>query len=383
MKTANPGRKMRSKEQFQGSSYGGGYHCDIVGKIIKRNLKVGSTKFLGVKAFFVKTWQFFASVVVVFVVFLSQFHDLKSPDVILEVTSVKATTSQPVDLVRFPELSSLKSLIVSDERPYAQSADRDYSPEEIDRILLGHKNNINSMTYDIDKSEKRLGSAMSGADQKYILDTLNNLDDDLLSGRGINYFLAMQLQRSPVIDEDSSIEKKIEALRLSVNQKLENKRKYRDGLSLKYKEANKQWLDFKTNVMPSRAKLVITCAIGNQGSGATSLKPQALFRANLGEGNYLDFPMKMSDYDSSPDAATLQSQSYKVIKFESDEIQSMTAADRDRFKAFLGNASPARIFVSDVAGEVYVSNSVPFSPGVYEQKMFDALKQFASLKRPR
>lgn len=337
------------------------------------------------KNFIIKTWQFFASIVVVLVVFLSQFHDFKSPDIVLEVTSVKATSSQPVDLVKFAELSSLKSLIANEDRLfYSQSKDRDYSPEEIDRILLTHKNNVRLMTEDIDKSEKKLGSAMSGTDQKSTLDTLTNLDEDLEGSGGLRGLLTSQMSRtSQTANEDSTSEKKIEALRFSINQQLEGKRKLRDSMSSKYKEANKQWADFKSNVMPSRAKLVITCAIGNQGSGATSLKPQALFRANLGEGNYLDFPMKMSDYDSSPEAATLQSQSYKVIKFESDEIQSMTAADRERFKAFLGNASPARIFVSDVRGAVYASNSVPFSPGVYEQKMFDSLKQFASSKKTR
>jgi hypothetical protein len=172
----------------------------------------------------------------------------------------------------------------------------------------------------------------------------------------------------------------IENLKKQINKSLENKRKDKDARIGKYNLAQKQWSNYKELVMPNKVKLVITCAIGNQGSGATSIKPQALFRANLGAGNYLDFAMKMSGYDSSPDIASLSSQSYKVIRFESEEIQSMTNADRERFKSFLGNASPARIFISDVQGNVTASNSVPFSPGVYEQKMFDSLKQFASIK---
>ncbi|MBC3479928.1 hypothetical protein [Pseudomonas sp. SWRI77] len=338
-----------------------------------------------VKNFFIKTWQFFASVVVVLVLFLSQFHDFKSPDIVLEVTSVKATASQPVDLVMFGELSSLKSLIAREERVLdSRGRERDYSPEEIDRILLTHRNNLASMNIEIETSERKLGGTMSAENKKYTLDTLVALSEDLDSFRGMSDLLGFS-GRSLINEagEDSNIDDKIEKLRESINLQLDTKRKKRDNLSARYKEANKQWLDFKSNVMPNRAKLVITCAVGNQGSGATSLKPQALFRANLGEGNYLDFSMKMSDYDSSPEAATLQPQSYKVIKFESDEIQSMTAADRERFKAFLGNASPARIFVSDVSGAVYASNSVPFSPGVYEQKMFDSLKQFASSKNSR
>jgi hypothetical protein len=253
-----------------------------------------------------------------------------------------------------------------------------FSPEEIDRSLLIYKNRVISLTDEIDNTEKKLAFGLSGADLKLTLNQLSEMyDDDIPSWRQL--LLTTRPSQSGKV-QDLNIEKKIENLRTGIKENLELKRRERDNLDSKYNKAIKDWAEFKSTIMPSRTKLVITCAVGNQGSGATSLKPQALFRANLGEGNYLDFSMKMGDYDRSPEAATLQPQSYKVIKFESDEIQSMTAADRERFKSFLGNASPARLFVSDVRGEVYASNSVPFSPGVYEQKMFDALKQFASSK---
>lgn len=328
------------------------------------------------KNFFVKTWQFFASVVVVIIVFLSQFHDFKSPDMALEVTSVKATSSQPVDLIKLNELSSLKFIVRDESDGLMTRREMEFSPEEIDRALLIYKNRISSLSIEIDNTEKKLTFGFSGADQKSILNQLADISDNDLPGLS-RIFMSLP-QRSINSSQELTTEKKIENLKTKITENLEIKRRDRANLINKFDQANKDWTEFKSTVMPSRTKLVITCAVGNQGSGATSLKPQALFRANLGEGNYLDFSMKMSDYDSSPEAATLQPQSYKVIKFESDEIQSMTAADRDRFKSFLGNASPARLFVSDVRGEVYASNSVPFSPGVYEQKMFDALKQFAS-----
>lgn len=330
------------------------------------------------KKLFVKTWQFFASVVVVVIVFLGQFHDFKSPDMLLEVTSVKATSSQPVDLIKLNELSSLKYIFSDESSSIIPRRDMEFSPEEIDRSLLIFKNRISSLSTEIDQTEKKLAFGFPSADQKTTLSQLNDIYDN--NTPNIRRFLMGMPIRSSSNGQDLSTEKKIENLKASITENLELNRRERDNLNNKYDQANKDWTEYKSTVMPSRTKLVITCAVGNQGSGATSLKPQALFRANLGEGNYLDFSMKMSDYDSSPEAATLQPQSYKVIKFESDEIQSMTAADRDRFKSFLGNASPARLFVSDVRGEVYASNSVPFSPGVYEQKMFDALKQFASSK---
>ncbi|SHN16908.1 hypothetical protein SAMN05216593_1113 [Pseudomonas asturiensis] len=330
------------------------------------------------KNFFVKTWQFFASVVVVIIVFISQFHDFKSPDMALEVTSVKATSSQPIDLIKLNELSSLKFIVSYGYPSIIPQREMEFSPEEIDRSLLIFKNRIISLSTEIEHTEKKLAFGFSGADQKTILNQLADLHDN--DSTSYQRFFMSTASRSLSNSQESNTEKKIDSLKEKITDSLESKRRERDNLNIKYDQANKDWTEFKSTVMPSRTKLVITCAVGNQGSGATSLKPQALFRANLGEGNYLDFSMKMSDYDSSPEAATLQPQSYKVIKFESDEIQSMTAADRDRFKSFLGNASPARLFVSDVRGEVYESNSVPFSPGVYEQKMFDALKQFASSK---
>lgn len=333
------------------------------------------------KIILARTWQFFASVIVVLMIFMSQFHDFKTPNLALEITSVNATSSQPVDIIKHPELSAVKALTGNDFFPYNSRTiepNKSYSPDEIERILLVYEDSINKATKHIDNAERSFATAISEPNKNEEKKSLSALHDDIAEGSSA-YFLSIALRSKQEVKSGSD-EEVSEKLKSNIKDILEIKRKQRDSMLTKHRAANEQWLEFKSKVMPSRTKLVVTCAIGNQGSGATSLKPQALFRADLGEGNYLDFPMKMSDYDSSPEAATLQPQSYKVIKFESDEIQFMTAADRDRFKSFLGNASPARIFASDVRGDIYASNSVPFSPGVYEQKMFDSLKQFASSK---
>lgn len=335
-----------------------------------------------IKKILSKTWQFFASVIVVFVVFLSEFHDFKSPSIAIEITAVNTTSSQPIDIIKYPEISAIKNII---EREYFTSSlrpielNRSYSPDEIDRILLVYGDTIEKNTKEIDRINRILGEAISESNKKEEIKILSSLLDDIISDRFASF--VNPVLKSKVTASVESDEQVSEKLRSNIKYALENKTTQRNAMSAKHRAASEQWLEFKLVVIPSRTKLVVTCAIGNQGSGATSLKPQALFRANLGEGNYLDFPMKMSDYDSSPEAATLQPRSYKVLKFESDEIQFMTASDRDRFKLFLGNASPAKIFISDVRGDIYSSNSAPFSPGIYEQKMFDSLKQFASSKK--
>ena len=338
-----------------------------------------------IKKILTNTWQFFASVIVVLVLFLSQFHDFKTPSVTLEITAVNATSSQPVDIIKYPELSAIKTLIgneyTSSTRPI--ELNKSYSPDEIERILFVREDNIKKATQDIDKAEKNLGSAISETNKKEEIKSLRILNDEIEDYSPTSMISFIRGATSKATTPSGSDEEIANDLKASIKNSLDIKRKERNSMLAKYRAANEQWLEFKLKVIPIRTKLLITSAIGNRGSGATALKPQALFRADLGDGNYLDFPMKISDYDSSPEAATLQPQSYKVIKFESEEIQFMTAADRDRFKSFLGNSSPARILVSDVRGEVYASNSVPFSPGIYEQKMFDSLKQFASSKKFR
>lgn len=141
--------------------------------------------------------------------------------------------------------------------------------------------------------------------------------------------------------------------------------------------ARDAWEKYKVE-LDTRKRLVVTCAIGNRGAGATSLKPQALFRANVASGHYLDFEMRLKGYDSTVDLASLPSESFKVVQFQSEEVRSMNASDQLRFKTFLSNASPTTLYVADVRGRTYASNAVPFAAGVYEQRVYDLLKQFAA-----
>lgn len=318
------------------------------------------------------SWQFFTGVIVALVAFATNFHDFKQPEVSVEITAVTTTSSEPVDLVRVPELSTLREALGVDTpfgfRTGAKGAA--LPPDEIDRQLLILNNQSSTQASDIDRIERQLASAVSNtlSEQESIL---RDLAKDIQN--------PFSREESVVdIKKLTTVAERVDSYMKTIRKTISDKKKEQADYVAKLKEAERQWSNHKLNVLPNRARLVVICALGNRGAGATSLKPQALFRANLGDGNYLDFPMKLNGYDNSADIASLQAQTYKVIRFQSDEVQSMTPADRDRFKSFLGNASPATLFVSDVRGNTYPSNSVPFSPGVYEQKVYDSLKQFAS-----
>lgn len=321
------------------------------------------------------SWQFFTGIVVAIVAFSTNFHDFKQPDISVEITAVTTTSSEPIDLVRIAELSGLREMIDGNSLSFRSRIGGNevgWTPDEIDRQLLILNSQVSSDVSELDQIEKKFTSiaANRSSDQETLL-------SDLM--REISIFTPFNKQT----EEGKSDPDKVNGLIKDAGKLLSEKKARQNDFSAKVKEAERQWSNYKANVLPNRARLVVTSAIGNRGAGATSLKPQALFRANLGDGNYLDFPMKLSGYEKSADSSSLQTQVFKVLRFESDEVQSMAPADRERFKSFLGNASPATLFISDVRGRTYSSNTVPFSPGVYEQKVYDSLKQFASRSHQR
>ncbi|TLS17236.1 MAG: hypothetical protein FDZ72_15245 [Betaproteobacteria bacterium] len=325
-----------------------------------------------IKLLFSIFWQFFTGIVVAIVAFAANFQDFKQPDVSVEITAVTSTSSEPIDLVRIPELSGLKAMVEGDGllfRFSIRNSGVGMTPDEIDRQLLILNGQVSSQALEFDRIERRFTSIAANRtpDQETLL-------NDLV----MEFAEPFRFANPSEVKKSASAQDRVDGLINEAKKLISEKRNQQSDFAAKVKEAERQWSNYKTNMLPNKARLVVTSAIGNRGAGATSLKPQALFRANLGDGNYLDFPMKLSGYEKSVDSSSFQTQVFKVLRFESDEVQSMAPADRERFKSFLGNASPATLFVSDVRGNTYSSNTVPFSPGVYEQKVYDSLKQFAS-----
>ena len=327
------------------------------------------------KRFIRASWQFFTGVIVALVAFFGNFVDYKQPDITVEITAVTTTSSDPIDVVRLPELGALKNFLELDGpiafRPISGRAPG-YLVSELDRQLLIATNQVTADGAEIERQARQLDSLISNPKQDQELQ-LNELEMQL-QGR----FGREPSEIFPESKKDRSSQGKSDVIVKRIRKLIETRRKAFTDATAKSVEAEHQWTGYKDKILPNKARLVVTCAIGNRGAGATSLKPQGLLRANLGDGNYLDLSMKLSGYETSSDLGVLSSQSFKVMRFQSDEVQSMNPADRQRYNTFLGNVSPATIYIADVRGKTYASNSVPFSPGVYEQKVYDSLKQFAS-----
>ncbi|MFE8726192.1 hypothetical protein [Aeromonas hydrophila] len=319
-----------------------------------------------------KTVQIWVGVVLATVTIFGFFYDFKSPDLKIEVTAISNGNDGVIDLIKEPGLSSIKEIISKPSFSLLGMTDMGYdrfvlSQDEISKKILMLKAEIVEEHEEVRRNEDELYkvSKISEPERKY---------------SAIKTLASSNLTIPPLPDEyDTEIKSDSTQLMLLVERDINRGRESLIKKEKQVKQIESDWGVYIENTLPNKARLTVTVAIGNSGSGATSLKPQALFRASIGDGNYLDFPMKLKGYDQgNSDNASFQPRSYKVVRFESEVVGSMTENDRDKFKMFLGNASPARLYVSDVRGNTYSSNSVPFSPGIYEQKAYDLLKQYAS-----
>lgn len=320
---------------------------------------------------FSTTWKFFTGVVVAAIAFATNFTDFKRPELTVEITSVATTSTEPIDVMRLPELAALREVIAGGD-PFRRG-NAPMSADELERQIVIASTQLSARNSELERQERLLGTLTANPprdQESALIDLTRELDSSPFSN--------LEEEQTADRKKPPTPQERIDNLIKRSRRLIESSKKALTSYSAKVKEGEKQWTSFKETVLPNRARLVVTCAIGNRGAGATSLKPQGLLRANLGEGNYLDLTMKLSGYESSSDLAALPAQSFKVVRFQSEEVQSMNQADRQRFKTFLGNISPATIYVADVRGRSYPSNSVPFSPGVYEQTVYDALKQFAT-----
>ncbi|WP_395949909.1 hypothetical protein ACFWHB_08205 [Aeromonas mytilicola subsp. aquatica] len=322
------------------------------------------------------SWQFFSVGVLTTLAVLGYFYDFKSPRLELEITSIYNGNNEPVDLVKENGIPTIKSLFKGREVDFDMPISYEryiLSQDDINRRILIFKSENVERAKKIKEFEDKFYEYRKLSESEEKIDKLKSLYDDEMGLRS-SLSLFSLIRGGKRSDEQLTVEEMIDGIETLVSEEKDKLSK----LDKKIRAMDSEWVEYKTNTLPKKSKLTVSVAIGNTGDGATSLKPQALFRADLGGGNYLDFPMRLKGYEQGEDNASFQPKTYKVVRFESEEVGAMTEADRERFKMFLGNASPATLFVSDVKGNNYFSNPVPFSPGVYEQKAYDLLKKYAS-----
>jgi hypothetical protein len=150
--------------------------------------------------------------------------------------------------------------------------------------------------------------------------------------------------------------------------------------STKVTAAETALAEYKATLNSTKARIRVDCAAGNAGGGGISLKPQALLRAYLGGDNFVDVRMHLAEY---PQSGQLEAKSSRLLRVESDPLDTMSPKERDRIAAYFKNSPPAQLFLTDIEGRSYVSNIVPFGTGLYDDKVYDALTAAARRESER
>jgi hypothetical protein len=298
-------------------------------------------------------WKFFAGGIVVVAAFSSNFIDLKQPRIAVEITEIEQVTSAQIDITASPEFANLRK-IAGGRFGYEFVAPTGYKAEDMQKVINREKESVSDQKQDLVEKKKAFDKisrpASQGKEVKASVEPLILLEQE---GYDISHLSYDQAKK--VVDD--------------ITAKIEQ----RDQLIA---AAEAEVKTYRERAEKTDAKIIVTAAVSNSGDGATTLRPQALLRTDLGQGNYLDIGVKITNYVAG--VGEIKARGTSVLTFESQPISSMAPADRERFLSFFKNTSPTNLFVVDVRGGYHKSNTIPFAQGIYEQKIVDGLKTFAS-----
>jgi hypothetical protein len=301
------------------------------------------------------SWKFFAGALVVLTGFMTNFIDLKQPRVAVEITGIEQITSAAIDVNAVQEFVNFRKLI-SESLDFVEGVRTKYTAEDMQQVLDRSKQKQSDQKSDVAKLRNKMQAMPS----------------ESIAPKSIKPERWFPAVPGILVDFEGWS-------KLGLQKHIENTER-----TLKEKEellssAEAEVKTYKTRTERSDAKIVVTAAISNSGDGATTLKPQALLRTDLGQGNYLDINLKIKNYGSG--VSEVKPRGTSVLTFESQAISRMSPEDQERFLNFFKNTSPTNLFISDVRGDFYKSNTIPFAQGIYEQKIYDGLKTYATQRR--
>ena len=308
-------------------------------------------------------WKFIVGGAVVAVGFAANFVDLRQSALAVEITQIEQRTSADIDVKSSPDFAHLRDLMAGNMNFRLSSFRNTDAFKEIqnnidqrDQELLDLQRVLSDFDAQVEKIPRDFKPETSESDRStrtQILLYVQNDDSEFAKFKD-------QLVSNVSYDDAKKLAK-------SLRDRL-------DGKKILVKAARDELETYRAKTEKTEAKIVVTAAITNSGDGSTTLKPQALLRTDLGQGNYLDISLDISNYQGSE----IKPRGASIVRFESPPISQMAPQDQKRFLDFFKNTSPTNLIVVDARNRYYRSNTIPFAQGIYEQKIFDGLKDFAS-----
>lgn len=325
---------------------------------------------------FAGLWKFFVGGVIVAVGFIGNFVDLKQPDLKIEITEIQQRTSADIDIQSSPAFSKYRELMAGDIEYRIVSPFREGDPFKALQLSIDRKvqevadanTAVAHLRTEAEKVSPGVKSNLRDQDQR------SHSTVTLMATRDLSVISRFGNELIEGLDAVAA-KKVVEGLQAKVDERRSLIKQVQEEIDL-----------FRAKSERTDAKIEVTAAITNSGDGATTLKPQALLRADLGQGNYLDINLKISSYGDHTNRrdsedrgnSEIKPRGASIVKFESAPISDLAPQDQRRFLDFFRNTSPTNLFVVDVKNNYYRSNTIPFAQGIYEQRIFDGLKSYAT-----
>jgi len=135
---------------------------------------------------------------------------------------------------------------------------------------------------------------------------------------------------------------------------------------------------FKDALDRREARIWVNAAVANSGRGAVSLRREGILRVFLGGNNYIDLELLIDKYETHAD---LTPKTSRIVSLYSDPLKDLKSTDQDRIVSYWGQNVPSRFYLMDIDGKIYESDPFPFAQGLYQQIIYDRLRNVASRRR--
>jgi len=321
-----------------------------------------------------QNWLAFFSAFVLGLAFpLWKMFVYETPDISVEVTEVdKTAESVRVDITRDPAFKPLfegRFTLPLGVDAEGSTTTRGVDLNQLERLLDSRKDAI-------EREESRL------PDQRRVLEELKNSQRfDLQAATRLNAPLVPEVDFDAIVFRDNKpqeVEQLKQKFVARLTKDLEEREKNLADRKKAYEVARGAFALRQQQANLKLAKISLKCAISNSGAGAISLRPQAFLRVYLGGNNYVDVELNMKAYDTKGD---MQPKSSRIVTYESDPLEKFRESDQDKINTYFKQNVPAALFIIDINGRVYQSNTVPFAQGLYQQSVFDRLRSEASKRK--
>jgi hypothetical protein len=309
-----------------------------------------------------------------------EFLDFSEPSNSTYSVSMRPPTA-PVNVVR-----SLPPAVRSGTTVFSSSSNKYINPK--DTGILENIEQLDSVFQYLKKQFDGLPQKIEQA-KKYLFDLEGILPDDFTEKTARKFFSSVSpsiVSQYPIgfsfsdfLDPKTRDNAYAELVKHYKNELtfLEDRQKRLQPPYFNMQDAKETIDKIKKDLVENRSKFFISVSLVNSGRLNTSIKVPAILRVYIAKGTYVNLELQMYSGTSE-----VPPNSTKVVSFRSSEISQLPEDGRNLINSYWKNNVYCTLFLEDVRAEIYRSNPIVFSSGVYQKIIYDRLANAAANYNP-